>query len=303
MEKNLLLILNPTAGKGQIRGHLLEVVDILTKAGYTVTVHPTQCAGDAGKTAAEHGADYETVVCSGGDGTLNETVGGLMRITEDKRPLLGYLPAGTTNDFSVSLGLSKDMPKAAHDIAQARVFPCDIGDFNGRNFVYVAAFGLFTDVPYITPQPAKNLLGSMAYFLEGIKQLSSIRDYTLTFSYNGKILTGDYLFGAVTNTVSMGGMRSFDAREVRLDDGLFEVLLVKKPQSFLELQSLVAALLRQELDNPLITFFKAEKLEISAPTTPPWTLDGEEGGAPEEITVLNRSRAIRFLVPSPSENS
>ena len=226
--KRLLFIYNPQAGKGLIKPHLANVVDAFTKAGYLVTVWPTQGKADAARVAARQGWWYDRVVCCGGDGTLSETVSGLL--TLDAPPVLGYIPTGTTNDFAKNLGLPRGVEKAAATAMEGTPRPCDMGRFNDRTFVYVAAFGIFTDVSYDTPQQFKSAFGHLAYVLEGATKLGDLgRGYHLTVEHDGGTLEGDFIYGMVTNTNSVGGFKVFPSDQVSLDDGVFEVVLVGRP--------------------------------------------------------------------------
>ena len=211
MSKKALFILNPHSGKGLIKNHLLEILDILVKADYEVTVYPTQSRGDAERVMRERDKDYALVVCSGGDGTLDEIVTGM--IQSGFKTTIGYIPAGSTNDFARSLKSPTTMKKAAEVIAAGNIFACDVGRFNRDVFVYIAAFGLFTEVSYGTPQEMKNMLGHMAYILEGVRQLANIKSYALKVTYvseNGeeKVIEGDFIYGMVTNSHSIGGFKS-----------------------------------------------------------------------------------------------
>ena len=211
MSRKALFILNPHSGKGLIKNHLLEITDILVKADYEVTVYPTQSRGDAKRLMRERDKCYELVVCSGGDGTLDEIVTGMVQ--SGFKTTIGYIPAGSTNDFAKSLKIPSTMKKAAEIVAQGNVFSCDIGRFNKDIFVYVAAFGIFTEVSYETPQEMKNMLGHMAYLLEGVKQLANIKSYPLKVTYvseNGEeiVIEGDFIYGMVTNSHSIGGFKS-----------------------------------------------------------------------------------------------
>ena len=220
MRKQMLFIYNPKAGKAQIRSNLLDIIDVFVKAGYEVTAYPTQSAGDAARAVRERRAGYDMVVCSGGDGTLDEVVAGMMQSTE--RLPIGYVPAGSTNDFANSLKIPKNMKDAADVVVNGRDFACDVGGFNDTHFIYVAAFGLFTDVSYETKQDLKNVL-------EGVKRLSAIRSYPLRITYDGKVIEDEFLYGMITNSYSVGGFKGITGKNVCLDDGLFEVTLVKKP--------------------------------------------------------------------------
>ncbi|HIY17674.1 MAG TPA: YegS/Rv2252/BmrU family lipid kinase [Candidatus Intestinimonas stercorigallinarum] len=293
--KRLLFIYNPQAGKGLIKPHLANVVDTFTKAGYLVTVWPTQGKADAAHVAARQGWWYDRVVCCGGDGTLSETVSGLL--TLDTPPVLGYIPAGTTNDFAKNLGLPRGVEKAAAVAAEGTPRPCDMGRFNDRTFVYVAAFGVFTDVSYDTPQQFKSAFGHLAYVLEGATKLGDLgRGYHLTVEHDGGTLEGDFIYGMVTNTNSVGGFQIFPASQVSLDDGVFEVVLVRQPKNVADLQDALVSLVRQNHEESRqVEAFHTSRLKVAAAEALPWTLDGEYGGDPEVARIENLHKAITLV--------
>ncbi len=293
--KRLLFIYNPQAGKGLIKSHLANVVDLFTKAGYLVTVWPTQGKADAARVAARQGWWYDRVVCCGGDGTLSETVSGLL--TLDAPPVLGYIPAGTTNDFSKNLGLPRGVEKAAVTAVEGPPRPCDMGRFNDKTFVYVAAFGIFTDVSYDTPQEFKNAFGHLAYVLEGATKLGDLgRGYHLTVEHDGGTLEGDFIYGMVTNTNSVGGFKVFPSNKVSLDDGVFEVVLVRQPKNVADLQAALVSLVRQNREESRqVAAFHTSKLKVTATEPLPWTLDGEYGGDPEVARIENLNKAITLV--------
>jgi len=293
--KKLLFIYNPHAGKAHIRTHLLSIIDIFTKAGYEVTAYPTQKRGDAIEEVITRASDFELVVCSGGDGTLDEVVTGVVR--SGLQIPLGYIPAGSTNDFAGSLGLSKDMQKAAQVAVTGKTFACDIGTFNEDNFVYIAAFGLFTDVSYETNQQVKNVLGYMAYILEGVKRLSAIKSYQMRVFADGKEYSGNYMYGMITNSRSVGGFKNITGKNVELNDGLFEVTLIKRPKNAIELNNIMAALIGAKIDTKSMHCFKASRIEIKSETAIPWTRDGEFGGNHENVLICNEKGAVTFMIP------
>ena len=174
-QKKLLMIVNPRAGRSKPRGPLFDAARIFCRAGYLLSIRDTDAPGEATAIAAGEGADYDAVVAVGGDGTLNEVISGLMKL--EKRPPLGYLAQGSTNDFASSLHISKKPAAAAEAMVSAAPRQLDIGRWNGRHFVYVASFGAFTKSSYTAPQAAKNALGHFAYILEGMKDLNSLRPY------------------------------------------------------------------------------------------------------------------------------
>lgn len=298
MEKNLLFLCNPLAGRGKLKDDFFEIVDLLTKGGFCVTVHPTQCANDAAKTVAAVAAEYEMLVVSGGDGTLNEAVNGLMALPPEKRPPLGYLPAGSTNDFANSLQIPKSRTQAALSAIKGQRFACDVGKFNDRYFTYVAAFGAFTDVAYDTPQKFKNSIGHMAYILEGIKRLPAIKSSRMTVTAQDRVVEGEFIFGMVSNTTSVGGMQKGFA-DVSLNDGLFEVVLIRMPKTLVEMQSVLTHLLAGDFSEPPFETFKTPDVRFASPKPVEWTLDGEFGGAHETAEVTIREKAVTFMVERP----
>ena len=295
--KKLLFIYNPHAGKGQIRAKLADVLDIFTKAGWLVTVRPTQGKSDATYTAAQLGGGFDRLVCCGGDGTLHEVVTGLME--SSRRPELGYIPAGTTNDYSRNLKLPKGYEAMAAVAAEGVPRPVDIGRFNERYFVYVAAFGAFTDVAYDTPQQVKNMFGHLAYVLEGISRLGSLKGYQARVEYDGGVLEEEFIFGMVSNTVSVGGMLGLPASSVALDDGLLEVVLVRTPRNPMELQGVIAALMKQTTDEAAgVRGFHTSRLKITCAEETPWTLDGEFGGDHDVVEIHNLQKQLQIMVPA-----
>jgi YegS/Rv2252/BmrU family lipid kinase len=294
--KRLLFIFNPYSGKAQIKNHLLDIIDTMVKAGYEVNAYPTQARGDAAVKVENEAGAYDLVVCSGGDGTLDEVVTGMMR--REKKVPLGYIPAGSTNDFATSLGIPREMQKAAAVAAGGKPFPCDIGYFNGDYFVYVAAFGLFTEVSYKTSQEWKNLLGHAAYILEGAKYLHDIPSFMMQVEYNNTRILDEFIYGMITNSTSVGGFKGMTGKDVELDDGLFEVTLIKMPRNPIELNEIIAALINLVDDTDKIYSFKTDEVKFTLNSAIPWTLDGEYGGDHAEVVVKNLHRAVEIMVSS-----
>lgn len=295
-KKKLLFIYNPKAGKAQIRNHLLDIIDIFVKGGYEVTVCPTQAAGEAVFTVRDREDIYDRIVCSGGDGTLDEVVTGMMQ--SRRHVPIGYIPAGSTNDFANSLGIPKNMKRAAEAVISGREFLCDAGTFNEDNFVYIAAFGVFTDVSYETKQETKNILGHMAYVLEGMKRLPSIKSFHFKISHDGEVIEDDFIFGMVTNSVSVGGFKRITGKNVSLNDGVFEITLVKMPRNPLELNQIMASLLNQDIDTESMYCFKSAEVYFESEEEVAWTLDGEYGGIHRNVEVKNCKEAIKIIVPA-----
>ena len=294
-KKRLLFVFNPFSGKAQIKNQLLDIVDTMVKAEYEVTIYPTQASGDAIHKVEAEAGDYDLVVCSGGDGTLDETVTGMMH--REKKVPLGYIPAGSTNDFATSLGIPKDMTKAAQAAVSGRPFACDIGSFNEEYFVYVAAFGLFTAVSYKTSQEWKNVLGHAAYILEGMRSLHDIPSYRVQVQYDNVRLQDEFIYGMISNSTSVGGFKGMTGKDVLLDDGVFEVTLIKKPKNPIELNEIIASLINLADDTDMIYSFKTAEVHFTAMEEIPWTLDGEFGGDHTEVTVKNICKAVEIMVP------
>lgn len=296
MEKTLLFIYNPKAGKGKIKSHLSDIVDIFTRHFYRVRLHPTQFPRDAYEQTKALQGRVDLIVVSGGDGTLDEVVTALME-TGSNTPI-GYIPSGSTNDFANSLFIPKDMIEAAVNIMQEVLYNCDIGRFNQQTFAYVAAFGIFTDVSYATDQGMKNIFGYGAYILEGIKRLFDIKSYRLKVECEELSTEGDFIYGMVTNSRSVGGFKNLTGKNVDMNDGLFEVTLIRMPKDFIELQELIGAMATQEDNSDLIYTFKSRKLLITSSEPVPWTLDGEFGGSHTRVEIENRHKALHLYLKS-----
>lgn len=292
--KKLLFVVNGHSGKGQIKNKLLDIIDIMIKEGYHVQVHTTQEREDATKVVREQAKYYDLVVCSGGDGTLDEAVTGMMQ--SEVRTPLGYIPAGSTNDFANSLEIPKDMIQAAKTAVLGMPFSCDVGEFNGDYFIYVAAFGIFTDVSYATSQELKNALGHVAYILEGAKRLYTIKTYHMRVEYDGNEIEGDFLLGMITNSTSVGGFKNMTGKDVKLDDGLFEVTLIHKPKNIIELNTIIASLTNLKDETDLIDSFRADSVKFYSEEEIPWTLDGEFGGDHKEVQIKDHCKAVDIMI-------
>ena len=244
MEKKILFVFHPIAGKGKIKANLLDIVDIFNKGGYEVIIYSTQKSRDAYEKTKEYHDKVDLIVCSGGDGTLDEVVTGVME--KKSNVPIGYIPAGSTNDFANSLFMPKSMTEAASMIMTEQLYHCDIGRFNNQSFTYIAAFGLFTDVAYQTDQDLKNILGHVAYLLEGVKRLFDIKSYHMKIESEELTVENDFIFGMVTNSRSVGGFKNLTGKNVDMNDGLFEVTMITRPKNPLELQEIMTAMLTAE---------------------------------------------------------
>lgn len=291
--KKVLFVLNPKSGKEQIRNKLLDILDVFSKAGYEVTTYVTQKPGEAMSVVRLYGGDKDLVVCSGGDGTLNEVVSGLMGLKTEPKPAIGYIPAGSTNDYASSLGISRNMKRAAEVVVEGGDFAVDVGKFGSEQyFVYVAAFGAFTEVSYKTPQETKNFLGHQAYMLEAVKRITNLKSYKMKFEWDDQVLEDEFILGMVTNTISIGGFKGLVGLDVALDDGEFEVLLVRMPKAPKDITSIVSYLLTKEGENDCVYKFRAKNIKMTSSDPVDWTLDGEFGGKKSEVVIQNLEKAL-----------
>lgn len=291
--KKLLLIVNPRAGKTKSRTPLFDAVARFSKAGYLVNVFVTEKGGDATRAAAEMGSDYDIVVCSGGDGTLNETLSGLMTLPQ--RPQVGYLPNGSTNDFAASLHLSSNPVTAACNIIEGKPYHLDLGSHNDRYFAYVASFGAFTRASYSASQSVKNTLGHFAYILEGLNDLDSLRPYKCRVEADGEVFEGDFIFGGICNSTSLGGLVKLDPDRVQMDDGKFELLLLRMPKNVIDLNNLIACMTRMEYDYPGVILRHVSSITLTTDDDIPWSLDGEYAASCPVVHIENLHHAIELM--------
>lgn len=294
-QKKLLFVFNPKSGMGLIKNNLLDIVDTMVKAGYEPTVYPTQARGDATRKIKEDGAHYDRIVCSGGDGTLDEVVTG-MREAGLHMPL-GYIPAGSTNDFARTLGIPSDMVKAAEIAVGENIFSCDVGQFNDDTFIYIAGFGLFTEISYETPQELKNIFGHAAYILSAARSLAAIPNYLMQVEANGEIIQDRFIYGMITNSISVAGFKGLTGKNVELDDGEFEVTLVKSPNNPIELSEIVEYLTGLIPETKMVYSFKTSHIQIRSRASVSWTMDGENGGEHWSVDIKNHHQQLNILAP------
>ena len=291
--KTLLLIINPFSGQKKANKYLPEIIQMFNQAGYETVVHVTAGHGDATQAVIRQGAGKDLIVCCGGDGTMNETVTGLLTAGLDIP--LGYIPAGTTNDFASSLKLSHNPLQATQDILWGEPVAYDVGKFGSRYFSYVASFGAFTKSSYIVPQNVKNALGHAAYVLGGISELSQIRNEHLKLEIDGQVVEDDFLFGAICNSTSIGGVLTLDPKKVDMTDGYMEVLLVRAARNLTEVAECISAVQAQTYNCAMITFRSAKTIKITADPGMNWTLDGEKEDGHAEVTVENLHHGVRIV--------
>jgi len=291
--KKLLFIVNPRAGKTKSTAPLFDAVAAFSRAGYLVRVFVTEAGGQARDIAAKWGGQYDLVVCAGGDGTLNETISGLMQL--EQRPPLGYLPNGSTNDFAASLHLHTTVATAARAVAGGIPYSLDIGRHNDRYFAYVASFGAFTRSSYSASQAAKNALGHFAYILEGLGDLDSLRPYRCAIDADGEHFEGDFIFGAVCNSTSLGGLVKLDPKHVSMDDGTLELLLLRMPKTALDLQNLITAMTRMQYDYPGVIFQHVKNVVLTTNENISWSLDGEYAASAPRVDIQCLPGAIELV--------
>jgi YegS/Rv2252/BmrU family lipid kinase len=287
--KKLLLIINPNAGKMKAGSALLDLVSEFSSHRYEVTVFPTEKAGDAEKKVIKSGADYDLVVCYGGDGTLNEIVSGVVKLPSPPPPF-SFIPAGTANDFATTVGMPSDISQAVKRILGGKPHPLDIGQFNSKHFIYVAAFGLFTSVSYTVPQDMKKAFGHLSYVMEGVKQAIDIPSYRMRVEYDGRTIRDEFVVGLVTNSTSVAGMFKLDKSKVKLDDGEFELLLVRNPNNPILLSKIFVDLSAQKYDPDYVIFERVKTVRFSCTEPVAWCLDGENGGVHKRAVVNNLHR-------------
>lgn len=294
--KRMLFIINPCAGQRRVARKLADILQRFCAGDMVPTVLTTEYAGHARKLVQQYAGQHDIVVCAGGDGTLNETVAGLLESGADIP--IGYLPCGTTNDLASTLGLSRDLDQAAQDILDGQPRMLDIGSFNGRNFVYTASFGAFTSVSYATPQPIKNVLGHLAYLLEGVKNLGQLQPVYADVHTDSGDYSGDFLFGSVSNTTSLAGILTLDKSLVQLDDGRFELLLVDMPRNAIEFSQLLINVAQRKFEG-LLHLSTASAIEINTRENVDWTLDGEDGRGGTHFDIRNLGGAVRIITNQP----
>ncbi|HPW53337.1 MAG TPA: diacylglycerol kinase family lipid kinase [Erysipelotrichaceae bacterium] len=289
----ILFVYNPVAGQLQIKNHLWSIINYFCSGDIELTVHATQENKDAYKVVKKQAGKYDKIICCGGDGTLHEVVNGMMETGSSR--VLGFIPAGSVNDFATSLNLPRNMEQAARLAMEGQPKSIDIGKFNDEYFTYVAAFGVFTDIGYITTQEMKNLLGRLAYFFQGVKSVALMKTYRVKIRHGNEEFEDEYIYGMVSNTVLVGSLYKMPNQDVQLDDGLFEVTLIKAPNDLIELGSIGPYLLTGKGDNDLVKIFKTNSIEVIIDEQIPWTLDGEYGGNPKTVKIEVIEKALNLI--------
>lgn len=293
--ERLLFVYNPNAGMGKIKEKLSDVIEVFSENEFEVIAYPTKKQGDAKEKVLEYLKEdkCDRIVCAGGDGTIDEVANAIME--SGKSIKLGCITAGTTNDFGYSLKIPKDMVEAARLAVTGGEFLCDIGSINGYYFTYTAAFGIFSDVSYDTPQNMKNAFGRAAYILEGISKLASVKTYRIKAEYNNEIVEGEFIYGMLANSYSVGGFKGITGKDVVFDDGKFEMLLIRKPKSLLDLNEIVFKLLKGDFNSDIICYARVSKVHITCEGELPWSLDGEDGGSIPDAEIIVHEKAMRYI--------
>ena len=296
--KKALFVFNPVAGRSEIRTELVDILEIFARESYAVTCYPTKCRGDARNIVRSRQGDYACVICSGGDGTLDEVVSGMLEHPDKPAVPIGYIPMGSTNDFALSLGIPVNAKAAARVAARGKAIGCDLGLFNSDTyFTYVAAFGLFTETSYETPQDLKNMFGHMAYFLQGMMDLGKVRSYHFSIESAEFSISDDFVLGMVTNSKSVGGFPDITGDEVDMGDGLFEVTLIKMPTNLLEVGDIIQYFNRVTDVSDFVYRFKTSHIVLKSDQRVKWTRDGEYAGTCKKVELTNLRRKLRIIVP------
>ena len=298
--KRLFFVVNPNAGQRRVNRFLAEIIRLFIEHGFSCDTYVTGYSGEATSVLAKTRRKFDLVVCAGGDGTLNETIAGML--AAGMTCPLGYIPCGTTNDYASSIGLSSDVMQAARDIVEGRPQTLDVGSFNGRYFVYTATCGAFAKTSYTTPQAAKNVLGHVAYILEGMRDLTAIKPVHMRVTAGDLMLEDDFIFCSITNSTSVGGILKLDTQLVALNDGKFEVTLVRNPTNPAQLGSVFAGLTTMNVPNDMIHFFSGRKVRVECAEAVEWTLDGEREPETDHVLLENLHSAVRIIVPKDGQS-
>jgi len=296
MEKNMLLIVNPKAGKGTIKKKLPKIIKNFEKKGYQAKTIYTKVDYKPSDILKDNSKEWDLIVCCGGDGTLNELINAVMKL--DKKPQIGFIPLGTMNDFARTIRLSTKKTFLAKNIDEGNIIPSDIGTFNNLYFNYVAAFGAFTPVSYVTSHKLKRRFGKFAYFIVAIKYLNKIRGYEITIETEGQTVTDDFIFGSISNSKSVGGFEWFKRSGVKINDGEFECLFIKRPEGIIGyIKTIFAILFKKHSNKKYFEYYQTDKIKITSKAGIPWTIDGEFGGRRKEVEINNINMAIEYVIP------
>jgi len=296
--KKVLLIVNPVAGKMRLHSELFDITEVFCNNNYLVTTAITQYRGHGKELAGNaYKEGYDLVVCCGGDGTLNEALSGMLSSCDKADIPLGYIPAGSTNDFADTLGIPSVPTAAAVNICKSDITEIDVGKFGDeRFFSYIATFGAFSAASYSAPQELKNTIGHMAYLIEGLKQLASMRKYHVVIDADDRHLEDDYIYCSVSNTRSVAGIVKLSESLVDLHDGMFEVILVKFPKDINDTSRIISGILSSDFSDSVFEFFKTRSISFQTDEGISWSLDGEKADAPSTVTITNLASAVKMYL-------
>ena len=293
--QSVLLIVNPVSGRQKARMMLFSIVNFLSHSGCKTTVYTTTSQGNATELVRKHAPDHDRIICCGGDGTLNEIFSGLA--TLDVSIPVGYIPTGTTNDLANALGLSSNVKRAIYLALHGKICDLDLGTFNDdKYFSYVASFGAFSKVAYETPQWLKNRLGRASYFFYGISEIADIRSHRVRIIADGVEIDGEFIYGSVSNSTVIGGLVKLPEGSIRLDDGKFEVMLIRTPKDPMDLHQIIQSLVNQDYSEDFVLFFTASSVEFLFEVEVPWTVDGEYAGESRKVNIGNMQKKAKILV-------
>lgn len=294
MDRNILFIINLHSGKNRSKKNILGVIETFCNEDYDVTIKITKAKNHATEIVTANADKYDMIVCCGGDGTLNEVINGVMQLEEKK--VIGYIPAGTTNDFASSLNLPKDLVSAAKVVTSGEEYKIDIGSFNNRYFIYTASFGAFTECSYSVPQSMKKVLGHFAYVVESVKDIQNLTRTHMKVKADDMFFEDDYIFGTVSNSVSLGGVMKLNSDLVSYNDGLYELLLIRYPKSYIELQKIVSSILTNNFTTEENIVFKhCKEIIFYSDEEVAWTLDGEYEKGSKEVRIFNNHQAVTIM--------
>ncbi len=295
-KKKVLLIVNPCAGRTKSRAATFDIIDKFSANDYEFTVRTTTCQGDATNIVKRELSDHDIVVCCGGDGTLNETVNGVMDMP--RRVPIGYIPTGTTNDLASTIGIPRGIKEATDLIINNHINDYDIGLFNNRYYTYVASFGAFSRSSYATSQKLKNIFGHAAYVAAAATEVTNLKSYKMKIEHDGGVIDGEFMFGAISNSTSVGGFFKLNEDDVKLNDGIFEAIFVRKMKvNIPNIISTLTKVRRQEYDGDVIIYIRTSKLKITAEQDVDWTVDGEFAGTHRDVMIHVLEKAVNICSP------
>ncbi len=295
MKNNILIIVNPNAGKGRVQKKIHKIASNFSRQNYIVDIIYTKKNYSAADIIKDYKGTLDLVICCGGDGTLNDLINAVMNLEE--KPQISFIPLGTMNDFANTIGLFKYKFWLPNNMRNAKRIDVDIGLFNDRYFNYVAAFGAFTMVPYVTKQSLKKIFGKIAYFIVAMRYLNKIKSYNIELTVDNNVTKGEFIYGSISNSKSIGGFQWFRKREINLSDGKYEVILVKRPKYKIGILVIALKVLFKRYNNKQFLYFQGSNIKIKSNTHLSWTLDGEYGGRTKEVVIKNNKKAITMVIP------